>query len=237
MINTVIPSYFVDQTRKAWRDAGLACLAGTCVANTGGSYAAVAIAAGVVFLPSAKAALDAHRERSGDKAPVTVAAGAARNPENERRQFESSAFFRAVNKVRSQLSFEDFVTELANCSNMYGRRFSLTCVRVAGLSEAKRTEVADLLRRNVRASDEIKQTGDDEFVVCTPLLRDARDADVVMNRLRKVLLASDLLDEASSLSLGRALHPLDGYNGVDLIEAARNNLAASAPITLVKVAA
>ena len=197
--------------------------------HVGGSEATAALAAATVLLPSMVAAVDAHRERNGDKSPLPTSIGADGDKARERRVFETSAFYRAVNKVKAQLSFEDFVTEMANCSNVYGRRFSVTCVRIAGLTECRRTEIADLLRKTVRASDEIRLMNDEEFLVCTPLLSDAKDADLVLNRLRRALLASQLLEDPSTLSLGRALHPLDGYSGRDLIEAARNNCRPSAP--------
>ena len=224
MFSVGFPTYFVDRRKKAWRNAGYACLAGFSASNLGASLSIASAVAAAFLLPSVYWLFEAHRERNGDKSPVaTTNTGGA-----DRRTVQSSAFCRTVEKLRAQLPFEDFVTELANGSNLYGRRFSVICVKIVGLSADKKVQVSDLLRRNVRAFDEIRALSDDEFVVCTPLLSDAKDANLVLNRLRNALLASDLLGAPSKLQMGCALHPLDGYSGKDLIASARNDLRARA---------
>ena len=50
-----------------------------------------------------------------------------------------------------QSFFEDVITDAAYCSNEYGRKLSVICVRIPGLPGAMRDPVANL-RDRVRAS-------------------------------------------------------------------------------------
>ena len=213
------PRYFAERTDAGWKTLSCGGVVGLLVAQSGGSVTAAAMAASLFILPTLRNVLDAHRERHGDKSPLPEATDSG-----DRRGFKEAAAYRWINELKSKLSFEDFVTELADCSMLYGRRFSVISVKIAGLSKTKIDLVADLLRAQVRATDEIKRMADDEFVICSPLLRDAISADTIVKRLEKALSESKLLEAQSTVSLGKALCPRDGYSGPDLINAARSAL-------------
>jgi hypothetical protein len=213
-------SYFPERSLPTWKNLSFGGAMGFMVAQDGGSMASAAMAASLFLIPTIQNAIEAHRERNGDKLPLPVATAG----DGDRRTFKEEAASKWLAELKSKLSFEDFVTELADCSLQYGRRFSVTCVKIAGLSEAKTELVASLLRRNVRATDEIKCVSDGEFLVCSPLLRDAVSAETILKRLENALMGSDLLDAGASLQLGKAVCPRDGYSAPDLIEAARGAL-------------
>ena len=62
----------------------------------------------------------------------------------------------------------------------------------------------------------------DEFVVCAPLLRDAVSADVIAKRLVEAIRKADLASAAPEVQFGKAIYPMDGYTGADLIRHSRS---------------
>ena len=84
--------------------------------------------------------------------------------------------------------------------------------------------VANLLRMHIRSKDEVEIVSDDEFIVCSHLLRDALAADVIFKRLEGALRNAGLFSASLEVQLGKAVYPMDGYTGADLISHARSKL-------------
>jgi hypothetical protein len=185
------------------------------------SASIVALTATASVLPSIWNLVQSHRERNGDKlpAPRSYKAGL-----RERREFEVDPFSALFGKWKAEPSFEDMITEAAYCSNEYGRRLSVICVRIPGLPNVMRDLVANLLRMHIRSKDEVEIISDDEFIVCSHLLRDALAADIIFERLEEALRDADLFSAALKVQLGKAVYPMHGYTGADLISHARSQL-------------
>ena len=83
---------------------------------------------------------------------------------------------------------------------------------------------ANLLRMNIRSKDEVEIVSDDEFLVCSHLLRDALAADVIFRRLEGALREASPVFAPLEVQLGKAVYPMDGYTGPDLINHARSKL-------------
>ena len=58
--------------------------------------------------------------------------------------------------------------------------------------------------------------------MCCPLLRDASAVDAIVKRLEKGLGDADLPSASLEVQLGKAVYPMDGYTGADLIAHARS---------------
>ena len=165
--------------------------------------------------------MQSHRERNGVKLP---AARSHWGGGPERREYGSLAFDGSSVERSAASSLEDLITEAANFSNEYGRRLSVISVRIPGLPQSMRKLLAVLLRTNVRSNDVVEIVSESEFVVCCPLLRDARSADIIVKRFEGALRAADLPSAALEVQIGKAVYPMDGYTGSDLISHARSKL-------------
>jgi len=217
--------YFSMRARQSWRTLGYAGLAIPFLSSLHASATSVAVATTVFVLPSVWNLVQSQRERNGDKRPAPISYQSRRY---ERREFGTVPFSSLFEKWKADLSFEDTITEAAYCSNEYGRRLSVICVRIPGASRATRDLVADLLRKHVRSTDEVDMVSNEEIVVCCHLLRDALSAEIIFKRLERVLRSSGPISASFPVRIGKALYPLDGYTGADLISTARSKLQ---PIT------
>jgi len=221
MVDHTSSLYFFKRERQSWLSLAFVGIAAPLLMSLHTPASIVALTAATFGLPALWNIVQSHRERNGELPPA-VAAYSARF--RERRQFGVSPLGDLFERSRDQRSFEDLVTEAAYCSNEYGRRLCVICVQISELPPLKRHLIANLLRKHVRGNDEVEIASDDEFLVCAPLLRDALSADVILNRLEGALRNSDLLSDASTVRLGKAVYPLDGYSGAALISAARGEL-------------
>jgi len=221
MVDHTSSLYFFKRERQSWLSLAFVGIAAPLLSSLHTSASIVTLTAATFGLPAIWNIVQSHRERNGELPP---APGGFSAKLRERRQFGVSPLGDLFERSRDQRSFEDLVTEAAYGSNEYGRRLCVICVQIPDLPPLKRHLVANLLRKHVRGNDEVEIAPNDEFLVCAPLLRDALSADVVLNRLEGALRNSDLLGEALTVRLGKAVYPLDGYTGAALITSARGGL-------------
>ena len=181
------------------------------------------VAAAAFAIPSVWNLVQAHRERNGVKLP---SAGLFPGGDPERREFGTLAFAGASVGPEVAPALEDLITQAASFSNDFGRRLSVVSVRIPGLPRYMRKLVAALLRTHVRGKDLVAIVSEDEFIVCSHLLRDASDADIIVKRLEGAFRDAELSYASLEVQFGRAVYPMDGYTGSDLISHARSKLRA-----------
>jgi hypothetical protein len=210
--------YFFKRERQSWLSLAFVGIAAPLLSSLHTPASIVALTAATFGLPAIWNIVQSHRERNGELSPATVA------KLGERRQFGVSPLGDLFARSRDERCFEDLVTDAAYCSNEYSRRLCVICVHIPELPPLKRHLIANLLRKHVRANDQVEIAPADEFLVCAPLLRDALSADVIVKRLEGALRNSDLLGDTLTVRLGKAVYPLDGYTGPALISASRENL-------------
>jgi hypothetical protein len=210
--------YFFKRERQSWLSLAFVGIAAPLLSSLHTPTSIVALTAATFGLPAIWNIVQSHRERNGELSPATVAKF------GERRQFGVSPLGDLFAQSSDGRPFEDLVTDAAYCSNEYSRRLCVICVKIPELPPLKRHLVAQLLRKHVRANDQVEITPTDEFLVCAPLLRDALSADVILKRLEGALRKSDLLGDTLTIGLGKAVYPLDGYTGPALISSSRENL-------------
>lgn len=84
--------------------------------------------------------------------------------------------------------------------------------------------LADTLRRSLRPTDHVAVLARDQIVACICLLANLTDLKSVAGRLVGVMQRQGVVSHViPPTSPGFAIYPLDGYGGLDLIEAARRN--------------
>jgi hypothetical protein len=191
--------YFTERARQSWRTLGYGGMAYPLLVNLHASDPVVALTTTAFVIPTLYNLVASHRELG------------------------NFTFRCLLDRWKAELSFEDLVTEAANCSNDFGRRLCVIYLRMPALPPIMRDFVANLLRENVRSTDEVGVVSDDEFVVCAPLLRDALATDIILNRLAEAVRAADVTSSTLQAHFGKAVHPMDGYTGVELIGHARDD--------------
>jgi len=211
--------YFTERARESWRTLGYGGMAFPFLTNLHAPDPVVALTTTAFVIPTIWNLVASHRERHGDKLPDSLAYPAGRE---ERRELGNFTFRCLLDRWKAELSFEDLVTEAASCSNDFGRRACVIYLRMPDLPPIMRDFVANLLRENVRSTDEVGVVSDDEFVVCAPLLRDALAADIILERLAKAVRAAEITSPTLQPHFGKAIHPMDGYTGAELIGHARS---------------
>jgi hypothetical protein len=212
---------FSERARQSWRTLSYTGIAIPFLSNIHASSAILVATASVFVFPSIWDLVKSQRERNGDKLPsLTSYQGALR----ERREFGAVPFSGLSGKWIAEIAFEDTISDAAYCSNEYGRRLSVICVRIPGLPLAKLDLVVNLLRLHTRSNDEVEIVSNGEFMVCSHLLRDALAADVILKRLEGALRSADLFSASLEVQLGKAVYPMHGYTGADLISYARSQL-------------
>jgi hypothetical protein len=180
----------------------------------------VALTTTAFVIPTILNLVASHRERNGDKMPDSISHAPGRE---ERRELGNLTFRCLLDRWKAELPFEDLVTEAASCSNEFGRRACVIYLRIPDLAPIMRDFVANVLRENVRTTDEVGVLSDDEFAVCAPLLRDALAADIIVRRLARAIEAADITSPTLKGHFGKAIHPMDGYTGSELIGHARSD--------------
>jgi hypothetical protein len=211
-------TYFSARARQSWRTLGYGAIALPFLLTLRAPPVVVVLTELTFVLPTIWNFVASQRERNGDKMPTAVAFEGGRV---ERREFGSLTFRALLNQWKAELPLEGYITEAAKCSNDYGRRLSVIYVHIPGLPRVMRELVANLLRMNLRSTDEVAVLSSDEFVVCAPLLRDAVAAEVIAKRLAEAIRKADLASAALEVHFGKAIYPMDGYTGADLIRHSR----------------
>src|SRR6185437_6641571 len=217
--------YFTERARQSWRTLGYGGMAYPLLTTLHASDPVVALTTSAFVIPTIWNLVGAHRERHGDKLPDSIAY--APGPE-DRRELGNFTFRCLLDRWKAELSFEDLVTEAASCSTDFGRRLCVIYLRVPALPPIMRDFVANLLRENVRSTDEVGVISEDEFVVCAPLLRDALATDIILSRLVEAIRDADIASATLQAHFGKAVHPMDGYTGGELIGHARSDAKVAA---------
>ena len=139
------------------------------------------------------------------------------------REFETLPFENPFDPANAHLSLESRISMAAEASANYSRGVSVLFLAVDDQAETQRAYAT--LRDALRPSDhvEIIEGG---VVVCLNLIRDLANVDGVIARLTR-RLAEAGWPQSSPPRFGRALYPMHGYSGGDLIEAARTQVRPS----------
>jgi hypothetical protein len=217
--------YFSDRARQSWRTLGYGGLALPFLWGLHAPGLVIAAAAAAFAVPTVWNLVASHRERNGDVLPTSALQP---GKVGDRREFSTAASDGLAEAWKSKLPFDERITEAAKLSISYGRRLSVIYVRIPGLSAAMSEPLACFLKMKIRSTDEVQIISDDEFVVCAPLMRDALSADVIVNRLSNAIRKSEF-SSSFEAHLGKAIYPMDGYSGADLIREARAASMALAP--------
>ena len=217
--------YFTERARQSWRTLGYGGMAYPLLASLHAPDPVVALTTTAFVIPTILNLVASHRERHGDKLPDSI--GYLPGQE-ERRELGNFTFRCLLDRWKAELPFEDLVTEAASCSNDFGRRACVIYLRLPGLAAIMRDFVANVLRENVRSTDEVGIISEDEFVVCAPLLRDALASDIILKRLARAIEAADIVSPTLKAHFGKAIHPMDGYTGAELIGHARSDAKVAA---------
>jgi hypothetical protein len=220
VVRPAVSPYSQERARQSLRTHGYVALAIPFLLILHIYTIAIALMTALLVVSLARNLIESHRERNGDKLPASISNKVGKR---ERREFGLSPFSGPLNR-KAESSFEDHVTEAACYSNEYGRRLTVLCVRIPASPWARRPFVASFLRKQIRNTDEIEIVSDHEYMICAPLLRDALAADVILNRLKKSFHDAGLLSASPGVYLGKAVYPMHGYTGADLITHARSQL-------------
>jgi hypothetical protein len=217
--------YFTERARQSWRTLGYGGMAFPFLATLHAPDPVVALTTTAFVIPSILNLVASHRERLGDKLPDSIAHIPG---QEERRELGNFTFRCLLDRWKAELSFEDMVTEAISCSNEFGRRSCVIYLHMPDLAPMMRDFVANLLRENVRGTDEVAAISDNEFVVCAPLLRDALATDIVLKRLIAAVADAEVTSPTLRAHFGKAIHPMNGYTGAELIAHARNDAKVAA---------
>lgn len=176
--------------------------------------AAVAIALAPVLF----AAVRSTRSRLGD-VPPTFASDPTAYP-SYKREFETLPFANPFSPDSDHLPLAQRITMAAEAAAEYSRGASV--LFLATDDDATTQRAYRVMRDALRPSDhvEIVEGG---VVACLNLIRDLANVDGVIARLTRRLLEADW-PQSNPPRFGRALYPMHGYSGADLIEAARQQV-------------
>ncbi len=165
----------------------------------------------------------AVKERHGDEKPDWLAK--AGNSAQDRREFEHLPYENPFEAQPGQLALEDRITAAAEASMQFGRRISIVHIYAPGAGREVVEQAATVARAKLRPSDHVEVVHDDQIIVCVNMIRDMQNADLVLSRVRAAVSEQGI--DCAGWSFGRALCPVHGYNGIDLIESARRDSGAS----------
>ena len=168
----------------------------------------------LALAPLIFAGVRATRSRLGDVQP-TLTAGSV-DPAHMR-EFETLPFDSPFSPASAHLSLAIRITMAAEASAEYSRGASVLFLPVE--SDAEAAKAFAVLRDALRPTDHVEIV-DDGVVACLNLIRDLANVDGVIARLTRKLVESGWPPETPP-RFGRALYPMHGYSGADLMESAR----------------
>lgn len=163
----------------------------------------------------------------------TGEAPASQSSPADRREFRQLPFENPFAASAGDLSLEDRITLAAERSKQFGRSICILHCSVPGYQErsashgraaadAMVAKIAESMRERVRPSDHVAIVGKSQIVVCLNLIKDLTNSQLVADRLGRGIAALPDWPAPHAPIFGRALYPMHGYNGADLIEAARS---------------
>lgn len=133
------------------------------------------------------------------------------------REFETLPFDNPFSPASAHLSLALRITMAAEASAEYSRGASVLFLPIESDAEAEKAFA--VLREALRPTDHVEIV-DDGVVACLNLIRDLANVDGVIARLTRKLVESGWPPETPP-RFGRALYPMHGYSGADLMESAR----------------
>lgn len=210
--------YFTPRGRRSWRMLGYSALAFLFLRSLKATWPITSIALALFIVPAIWNLVLSFRERNGDKIPKLIA---HQKWQEERRDLSHVTFRHLFATWKSQLSISDVITEAGKCSNDFGRRLCIVYLRAECLSINMRENLIMFLRQRVRSNDDVTIISDNEFIVCAPLLSDTLAAEIIYKRLAEAIQSSVFPYITWEIRLGKAIYPMDGYSGEELIQRAR----------------
>lgn len=208
-----------DETSSAGRVAAfiaVALVGAVLLAQYSFWLAAAAVV--VALAPVVFAAVRSTRSRLGD-VPPTFASDPTSYP-SYKREFETLPFANPFSPDSDHLPLAQRITMAAEAAAEYSRGASVLFLATDDGATTQRAY--RVMRDALRPTDhvEIVEGG---VVACLNLIRDLANVDGVIARLTRRLLDADW-PQSSPPRFGRALYPMHGYSGADLIEAARQQV-------------
>ena len=213
-----------NRSSGAWRTPAYVVFALFCalVLAAFSRLLAAAVAA-LALAPLVIAAMRATRARLGEVPPEF-----ATSPETSHagmREFASLPFDNPFDPAHSDLPLDARITMAAEASAEFSRGASVLYLRTPPNVDA--AGVLAILRAAVRPTDHVEMIGPGEIVACLNLIRDLSNVDGVIARLTQ-RLHDNGWPQGAPPRFGRALYPMHGYSGADLIAAARAQLQPAA---------
>lgn len=174
--------------------------------------AVAALAVAPLFISAARATRARHGE---------LPTGLAISPEDGhagQREFANLPFENPFGPAHADAPLEARITMAAEASAEYSR--SVSVLYLATPRNVDQAGVVRIVRASLRPTDHVETIGAGEIVACLNLIRDLSNVDGVIARIAQRLQENGW-PQATPPRIGRALYPMHGYSGADLIEAAR----------------
>lgn len=168
----------------------------------------------MAFAPLIIASVRATRARLGEAPPIVEGASTHAGM----REFASLPFENPFDPARADLPLDRRISLAAEASAEFSRGVSVLYLQTPASVDPE--GALAVLRGSLRPSDHAEMIGPDEIVACLNLIRDLSNVDGVIGRLTQRLHERGWPQDAPP-RFGRALYPMNGYSGADLIAAAR----------------
>lgn len=200
---------------RRWRKIAFVLFALACaLAIAPISLWLAAIVALLAFAPLVIGSVRATRARLGEAPPIVDGASAHAGL----REFATLPFENPFDPARADLPLDRRISLAAEASAEFSRGVSVLCLQTPASVEPE--GALAVLRASLRPSDHAELIAPDEIVACLNLIRDLSNVDGVIGRLTQRLHERGWPQDTPP-RFGRALYPMHGYSGADLIAAAR----------------
>ncbi|MDE2361759.1 MAG: hypothetical protein KGM42_03700 [Hyphomicrobiales bacterium] len=230
---TIAKAYFDSLVERAARAFVFATACVIVAFTLGFGKFAIALIAAISFLRPLLITARIFRERLGVNRPGVLARDRADTL--KQREFGKLPFVNPF-EAEADLPLEDRITLAAESCVEFNRSLCVLYLRTH--APRRSTKIAERdgslelaclaaahIRGCVRPSDHVAVIEPNEIIVCLNLIRDLSNVDTIVARITKRLgetcWPSDL-----ALHIGRAMHPVNGYRGVDLVASARAQASA-----------
>ncbi|MFT4057453.1 MAG: hypothetical protein QM681_23325, partial [Novosphingobium sp.] len=175
-----------------------------------------AIVAVLAVAPLIISSARATRARNGELPAVRAAS--PKDGYAGQREFANLPFENPFGPAHADAPLDARITMAAEASAEYSR--SVSVLYLATPRNVDPEGVVSIVRASLRPTDHVETTGAGEIVACLNLIRDLSNVDGVIARLAQRLHDNGWPRETPP-RIGRALYPMHGYSGADLIDAAR----------------
>lgn len=208
---------------RPWRKiAFVLCALACALAIAPISLWLAACVAVLAFAPLVISSVRATRARLGEAPPIVEGAPAHAGM----REFASLPFENPFDPAGADLPLDRRISLAAEASAEFSRGVSVLYLQTPATVDPE--GALAVLRGALRPSDHAEMIGPDEIVACLNLIRDLSNVDGVVARLTQRLHERGWPQDMPP-RFGRALYPMHGYSGADLIAAARAQVRPPAP--------